>query len=750
MRRPGIVVCALLSLSFLGACSDSGGFKVRESVNQLQVTHATPGDELAVTAPDGSVVASAVADAQGSIMFRNLPPGDGYVVRTTTSPRPQWSRRLKVLSVEGSQPPQSFYDSQSIGPGFTYIATRDGTTLSAYVTLPGPIEKGPYPTVVTYSGYSPSKPGMPVGNYDYLCDSIPALCDAPNDPGALIAAIFGFATVGVNVRGTGCSGGAYDFFEELQLLDGYDVIEAVAAQPWVAGHKVGMVGLSYPGISQLFVASTRPPSLAAITPLSVIGSAHTTMLPGGMLNDGFALAWVSAVISQAAPYGQGWEQSRVDAGDTLCRENQLLHGQLVDNVAQARQTQFYDPAQHDRLNPATFVDRIDVPVFLGGSWQDEQTGPYFFPLLSSFTSSPATRFNVYNGVHPDGFAPDVLAEWYAFLKLFVAHQIPTIDPTVYDLSPLIVQQVFHALIRVEETPWAKYTDVDQAITDWKAQPPVRAIFERGAGKPDELGAPVGTFEEHWPSWPPPSVTPERLYFHASGTLDPSLPTELAAQSSFDLDPAAGERGNLAPGGNVWDELPAYDWRAPDAGHAVVFETPPLVVDEVMAGTASADLWIESNVDDADLEVNLTEVRPDGKEMYVQSGWLRASYGKPGPDATVLWPANTFEKQDWEPLVPGAWKQIRVGFAGFHHVFRAGSRVRVLVNTPGGSRAEWRFSLKTFPGTATHTIGHDAQHPSSVVLPLVPDLVAPSPLPPCPSLRGQPCRDYAPYVNRAAN
>ena len=58
----------------------------------------------------------------------------------------------------------------------------------------------------------------------------------------------------MNVRGTGCSGGAYDFFETMQVLDGYDVIETVAAQHWAKGHQVGMVGLSYPGLSQLFVA----------------------------------------------------------------------------------------------------------------------------------------------------------------------------------------------------------------------------------------------------------------------------------------------------------------------------------------------------------------------------------------------------------------------------------------------------------------------------------------------------------------
>jgi predicted acyl esterase len=739
-----VVVCALA----VAACSDgNASFKVRESIEQLQVTHATPGAELAVRDGAGRIVASGVADALGSVVFRNLPPGSGYVVRTTAGD--EWSRHLTVMSA-ASTPPQSFYTHETIGPGFTYIETRDGTMLSAYVTLPGPIDKGPYPTVIDYSGYSPSKPGKPIGNYDYLCDALPVLCDAPNDPAATIAGLFGFATVSVNVRGTGCSGGAYDFFDTLELLDGYDVIESVAAQPWVAGHKVGMVGLSYPGISQLFVASTRPPSLAAITPLSVIGSAHTTMLPGGMLNDGFAISWVSNVLDGAQPYGQGWEQSRVDAGDALCAENQLLHGQLVDNVAVARTTQFYDPAIHDRLNPSTFVNRIEVPVFLAGAWQDEQTGPYFFPLLSRFTSSPATRFTVYNGVHPDGFAPDVLAEWYAFLKLFVAHQIPTIDSLVQELSPLLAQQAFNSLIQVEETPWAKYDDVDRAIADWKAQPTVRAIFERGAGKPDELGAPVGTFEQQWTSWPPPAVKPQRLYFRAGGALDTGPPTEAVAQSSFDLDPTAGERSNLAPGGNVWDKLPAYDWRLPDAGKAVVFESLPLTTTEMMAGTASADLWLESTADDADLEVNLTEVRPDGKEMYVQSGWLRASYRKSGAGATELWPAPTFMQQDWQPLVPGAWTQVRVGFAGFHHVFRAGSRIRILVNTPGGSRAAWRFALKQFPGPVTHTIGHDAQHPSSVVLPFVDGDTATTPLPPCPSLRGQPCRDYAHYPNRAAD
>ncbi len=90
------------------------------------------------------------------------------------------------------------------------------------------------------------------------------------------------------MRGTGCSGGSFNYFEALQGLDGYDIIETVARQPWVLGHRVGMLGISYGGISQLFVGATDPPHLAAITPLSVIDNTATTLYPGGLLNTGFA------------------------------------------------------------------------------------------------------------------------------------------------------------------------------------------------------------------------------------------------------------------------------------------------------------------------------------------------------------------------------------------------------------------------------------------------------------------------------
>jgi len=81
------------------------------------------------------------------------------------------------------------------------------------------------------------------------------------------------------------------------------------------------MGISYGGISQLFTAQTRPPDLAAITPLSVIDNTQTTLYPGGILNTGFALEWAKDRIHDAEAaaegHGQEWAYKRVQDGDRL-------------------------------------------------------------------------------------------------------------------------------------------------------------------------------------------------------------------------------------------------------------------------------------------------------------------------------------------------------------------------------------------------------------------------------------------------
>ena len=220
-------------------------FTVRGSVHQVDVIKApaAAGVELRRR---GHVLQTATTDDLGGYLFRNVDAGGGYTVALRTEHHAE-SAPVRVLSAD-EVPPPSLYANQKLAvdnlsatSGFGYITTRDGTTLSAQVVLPGPPDKGPYPTVVEYSGYDPSSPTTSQPQYK------------------LLAPLLGYAWVGVNIRGTGCSGGAYNFFENLQSLDGYDAIETIAAQPWSTG-RVGMVGISFAGISQLFVA--RSPATA--------------------------------------------------------------------------------------------------------------------------------------------------------------------------------------------------------------------------------------------------------------------------------------------------------------------------------------------------------------------------------------------------------------------------------------------------------------------------------------------------------
>ena len=187
-------------------------------------------------------------------------------------------------------------------------------------------------------------------------------------------------------------------------------------------------------------------------------------------------------------------------------------------------------------------------------------------------------------------------------------------------------------------------------------------------------------------------------------------------------------------------IPDVTWTPVVAGKSLSYVTDPLSANTVMAGSGSVDLWLESSAPDTDLQVTLSEVRPDGQETYVQAGWLRASQRKlDRARSTVLRPVQTHLERDAAPLPGNRFTKVRVELFPFAHAFRAGSRIRITVQAPGGERPFWAFD--TLPGTQTNTVDRSARHPSAVVLPVLPGVAVPTPLPACPALRGQPCRPY---------
>jgi predicted acyl esterase len=745
------VATATLALALASAAAPAAAFDAHGSARQVYVTGLQAGAQTTLLDSAGKTVATRNADAQGGLLFRDVKPGGGYRVNSGGQP----SDPLTVLSNAAAPPSTDVYNQTIPNAGYGYLTTRDGTKLAIDVHPPQdvaqalptgfqlpplPVDK-PAPTLIEYSGYGYANPAGPTNGI------------------AAIANIMGFTVVDVNMRGTGCSAGAFDFFEPLQNLDGYDVIETIARQPWVLNHKVGMMGISYGAISQLFTAQLKPPSLAAISPLSVIDATQTTLYPGGVLNTGFAVDWAKERQHEALPAsadgGQDWAYKRIQEGDQTCAANQALHGQAADLLAKIRANNHYKPKIVDPLTPSKFVQKIDVPVFMACQWEDEQTGGHCPTLVKRFTGTTRKWFTFTNGAHVDSLDPETFNRWYDFLELYVAKQAPiTNSGPVRAAAPVIYQSAVGINgITLPPDPIQNEPTYEGALAAFEQLAPVRILFDSGAGG-SSPGEPYPGFEQSFGAFPIPGAAARSWYLGAGGALRDKKAKRAQADrftwnaharplTDFTGDTAAGQDG-------LWTATPPYKWVQPPAGSAASYLSAPLKADTTVVGAGGVQAWIRSSKPNVDLQATITEVRPDGKETFVQSGWLRGNERKlDRGSSTLLEPALSLRARDVKRLPRKRFVKLTIPLYYEGHEYRTGSRVRVTISAPNGDQPIWSFGETQPKRTATVSLAHSKRMPSRLVLPVLPAASAPTGLPPCPGLRGEPCRDYQPYVNQRA-
>ncbi|MEA2374508.1 MAG: uncharacterized protein QOD53_971, partial [Thermoleophilaceae bacterium] len=519
-----VVVAAAVAAIAAGA-STASAFSAHGSAKQVYATGLPPSARMVLLNRFGRKVKSKRADSLGGLLFRNVRPGPGYRVRI--GKHGAQSGPLNVLTTRPQPPTTDLYNQSIPSSGYGYMTTRDGTKLSLYVHPPQDVAKalplpagiplpqtspsGAAPTLIEYSGYGYANPAGPTNGI------------------SVIANLMGFTVVDVNMRGTGCSGGAFDFFEPLQNLDGYDVVETVAHQPWVANHKVGMMGISYGGISQLFTAQLDPPSLAAISPLSVIDQTQTTLYPGGVLNTGFAVDWAKERQHEAKPAsakeGQEWAYKRIQEGDQTCKANQVLHAEAADLMGKIRANSHYRPKVADPLSPNTFVNKIKVPVYMACQWTDEQTGGHCGDLASRFTGTRRKWFTFTNGTHVDSLDPETFNRWYDFLELYVAHQAPiTNSATMQGAAPVIYQEAMGIDgVTLPPDPIQQQPTYDGALAAFEQLPSIRVLFDNGAGGQNP-GEPYPGFELSWGNFPINGTIARSWYLAPGGALGDKPPT----------------------------------------------------------------------------------------------------------------------------------------------------------------------------------------------------------------------------------
>ena len=719
--------------------------KARGSIKQAYVLGAKKGQRVVLKNASGRTVAAGRADSFGSKIFRELRPGRGYRVRAGK----RSSRPFKVLR-PGANPRPAFYKRQKLTQGLNYVKMRDGVELAMTVRLPAgkTLADGPFPTFIEYSGYQVAAPNNLL---DSIGGSDPLAPASGTAVGSLIGPLLDFAVVSVQMRGSGCSGGAFDLFDLPTTYDGYDAIEAVAAQSWVKGGKVGMGGISFSGITQLFVAGTRPPHLAAISPMSVSDDLYTaTGYPGGIFNSGFAKTWVQERMDEAKPApagGQPYARVLTQRGDKHCIANQKLRLQTEDALEIQRQNPFRTPSLFEHRAPGPWLKRAKVPVFLVGQFQDEQTGGHFPESIPYLNGNPNVWVSLQNGVHADSLGPSTITRWVEFMKLFVANEVPSISPTVISLSGALYSYLAGAgAAPVEQSRFAGTTSVSAAKATFKKDPRVRLLMDNGAG-PQGLGSIGATWELGYSAWPPKQARATKYFLAPGGALG-SKPAKRSSER-YTADPSARPKQTLPGNGSddAWKAQPPYNWAPVAAGKGLGFVTKALGKDTVIAGPSSLDIYVKSSARDTDFQVTLSEVRPDGNETYVQNGWLRGSHRKLDPRrSTVLDPFPTHLKQDAAPLSKRRYVLVRVPIYPVAHAFRAGSRIRVTVQATGGDRPRWDFATVD-KGNARNTIALGGARASRLVLPKLAGATAKgTPLPPATALRGEPSRTYAAASN----
>jgi putative CocE/NonD family hydrolase len=559
-----------------------------------------------------------------------------------------------------------------------------------------PVKKTGYITMadgvkLRYAVHLPAEAGrFPVAmKYDGYCEGTePMTCNEGHEAAALLEA--GYAVLGVSIRGTGCSQGQFDLRSRTETTDGVAAVEWAAEQPWSTG-RVGMFGDSFPALTQPRIAALHPEGLAAIAPFQLADDLYRDVAyPGGIANGEFGVFWGLA-NQPAASYSSALQG--LQAGDAQCAQSQAesTPANPTTNIVVAALQHPFDDEFWKTRDIGDTADEIEVPAFGCTTWQDDEIGSRsswsFWPRLKA----ERTWVVASNGYHAMCVnASRITEQLVRFFDRFVKGERNGFEATPH-------MQVWH------ET-----TGATEAVPTWVTSTS---------------------------SWPPATRT-RRLHLREGGALSAARPSGAEPPDDY-VSPtvSAGTENGIVFGqsGRLW-KVPGSP-----AG-AVAYTTPELSKTTELLGPASVDLWIKSTATDTNLQATITEVRPDGQEVYVARGWLKASQRKlDRRRSTATMPMQTHLEADAEPLVPGRPTLVRIEVFPFDHVFRPGSRIRLVVDTPSQTGG-WNF--QPLANAGVNSILHDEEHPSRLVVGTVRKPKAPAAHPACDTLLNQPCRPDA--------
>ncbi|MGH9840692.1 MAG: CocE/NonD family hydrolase [Blastocatellia bacterium] len=546
------------------------------------------------------------------------------------------------------------------------VRMRDGMSLVADVYRPK--AEGKFPVLLTRTPYNRKDPATGM----YLASQ-------------------GYVVILQDTRGRFDSEGEFYPFRH-EALDGYDTIEWAAGLPYADG-RVGMFGGSYVGATQMLAASSAPPHLAGIFPyVTAMEYYEGWTYEGGALMQWFASSWTSGlIVDTVTRKTAGLIRSRQWAEQLPVDEYRLFNLPTPAEVA----PYFRDWVEHEsndeywrKIKVSDHYGKMNIKALHAGGWHDIFSGGSVRNFIEMQKQAPTKEARdgqrllmgpwAHAATSPEGKIGDV-----TFGK-----------QAVLDMNATIVN-------------WYDYA-MKGKRNEFASDSPVRIFV---------LGDNVWRDEKEFPL----ARTQYTKYFlHAAkganmaggdGALSTTAPGS-EKPDTFEYDPASPVRtigGRLCCGG-----LPPgpFDQRPNESRTDVlVYSTPPLTQDVEVTGFITAELYASTSAKDTDFTAMIVDVDPSGYARYLGDGIIRARF------------RNSTEKA--EPIEPNKVYKYTIDLWATSNVFKAGHRIRVYVSSSNFPRFNRNLNTgeKTFGATrmekARQTIYHDAEHPSAIVLPIIP-------------------------------
>ena len=503
----------------------------------------------------------------------------------------------------------------------------------------------------------------------------------------------GYVVIAQDVRGRFASEGEFYTFKN-ESLDGYDTVEWAAALPYSNG-KVGMFGGSYVGATQMLAAIAKPPHLAGICPTVTASNYHDGWTyQGGAFEQWFNESWGTGLAMNTM-------RRRVEESNALAGTKTLpladfavLEAPSAAGIAPYFKDWLAHPDYDSYWKQLSIEDHyanIQVPVLSFAAWYDIFLGGSLknYQRLKTEGGTDAAkhgqRLVVYVGGHAGGSNN---------------RKVGAVDFG-------------------EKLP----IDQDELTLRW-----YDSIF-KGVANGVEHEKPVKIFvmgKNEWrdeDDWPLARAKNTKYYLHSAnggagglggnGTLSTTVPAEEKAdQYVYDPSDAVPTIGGPLCCGPLPTGIGPEDQR-PAEGRAdvLVFTTPAFEKDFEVTGPVTLDLYVSSSAVDTDFTGMLVDVWPNGFAQNLTSGILRMRY------------RNSQEKQ--ELANPGETYHVTVDLWATSNVFLAGHKLRLEVSSSNFPRFDRNLNTGEIQsrGTrmikATNVIYHDKNHPSALVLPVVP-------------------------------